>query len=69
MRSYCLRKLSSVWLTYACRQRRAELAAQAHDEREADVRELAETLQREQGQAAIEQEVKQRARRQDVAYR
>ena len=52
-----------------CRQRRAELAAQACDEREADIRELADTLQREQKQAVMEQEAKQRAYRQDVAYR
>jgi hypothetical protein len=67
MRSYGLWRL--IRAADLCRQRRAELAAQAHDEREADIRELAETLQREQGQAAIEQEAKQRAHRQDVAYR
>ena len=52
-----------------CRQRRAELSAQACEEREADIRELAETLQWEQGQAVMEQEAKRRAYRQDVAHR
>lgn len=65
MHSYCL----LIGVVNLCRQRRAEVAAQARDEREADIRELAKTLQREQGQAAMEQEAKHRARRQDVAYR
>ena len=58
-----------VHLAKLCRQRRAELAAQAAQEREADSRELAATLDREREQDAAKQHAKLRSHQQDVAYR